>query len=317
MQQNYSYIIVKIKYVMVEGAGFEPAKPKRLIYSQLGLTAPQPLQSERGILGVMIEVVNKNPLDKEKILSKLSNEFRSKVVLEVFDTISSTNDYLLKKEKNKDKDIKICIAEEQTKGRGRRGKSWISPKFKNIYFSLNSYLKKEDLSGLSIAVALSVSKVLTKINVMSLIKWPNDLLVGNKKICGILIETAKVGESTKVVIGIGINVNMEYSELIDQEWTSIKLEKKQSVDRNSIITEMINQLCITLNKFEQEEFDYFINKFTSLDLLRDKEFTLKDKPNETFIGKGIDNKGLLVAQSLKDQRIVKFSSGEVSLKLKK
>ena len=302
---------------MVEGAGFEPAKPKRLIYSQLGLTAPQPLQSERGILGVMIEVVNKNPLDKEKILSKLSNEFRSKVVLEVFDTISSTNDYLLRKEKNKNKDIKICIAEEQTKGRGRRGKSWISPKFKNIYFSLNSYLKKEDLSGLSIAVALSVSKVLTKINVVSLIKWPNDLLVGNKKICGILIETAKVGELTKVVIGIGINVNMEYSELIDQEWTSIKLEKKQSVDRNSIITEMINQLCITLNKFEQEEFDYFLNKFTSLDLLKDKEFTLKDKPNETFIGKGIDNKGLLIAQNLKDQRIVKFGSGEVSLKLKK
>ncbi len=301
----------------MEGAGFEPAKPKRLIYSQLGLTAPQPLQSERGILGVMIEVVNKNPLDKEKILSKLSNEFRSKVVLEVFDTISSTNDYLLRKEKNKNKDIKICIAEEQTKGRGRRGKSWISPKFKNIYFSLNSYLKKEDLSGLSIAVALSVSKVLTKINVMSLIKWPNDLLVGNKKICGILIETAKVGELTKVVIGIGINVNMEYSELIDQEWTSIKLEKKQSVDRNSIITEMINQLCITLNKFEQEEFDYFLNKFKSLDLLKDKEFTLKDKPNETFIGKGIDNKGLLIAQNLKDQRIVKFSSGEVSLKLKK
>ena len=301
----------------MEGAGFEPAKPKRLIYSQLGLTAPQPLQSERGILGVMIEVVNKNPLDKEKILSKLSNEFRSKVVLEVFDTISSTNDYLLRKEKNKNKDIKICIAEEQTKGRGRRGKSWISPKFKNIYFSLNSYLKKEDLSGLSIAVALSVSKVLTKINVMSLIKWPNDLLVGNKKICGILIETAKVGELTKVVIGIGINVNMEYSELIDQEWTSIKLEKKQSVDRNSIITEMINQLCITLNKFEQEEFDYFLKRFTSLDLLRDKEFTLKDKPNETFIGKGIDNKGLLIAQNLKDQRIVKFSSGEVSLKLKK
>ena len=301
----------------MEGAGFEPAKPKRLIYSQLGLTAPQPLQSERGILGVMIEVVNKNPLDKEKILSKLSNEFKSKVVLEVFDTISSTNDYLLRKEKNKNKDIKICIAEEQTKGRGRRGKSWISPKFKNIYFSLNSYLKKEDLSGLSIAVALSVSEVLTKINVMSLIKWPNDLLVGNKKICGILIETAKEGELTKVVIGIGINVNMEYSELIDQEWTSIKLEKKQSVDRNSIITEMINQLCITLNKFEQEEFDYFLKKFTSLDLLKDKEFTLKDKPNETFIGKGIDNKGLLIAQNLKDQRIVKFSSGEVSLKLKK
>ena len=301
----------------MEGAGFEPAKPKRLIYSQLGLTAPQPLQSERGILGVMIEVVNKNPLDKEKILSKLSNEFRSKVVLEVFDTISSTNDYLLLKEKNKNKDIKICIAEEQTKGRGRRGKSWISPKFKNIYFSLNSYLKKEDLSGLSIAVALSVSKVLSKINLMSFIKWPNDLLVGNKKICGILIETAKVGELTKVVIGIGINVNMEYSELIDQEWTSIKLEKKQSVDRNSIITEMINQLCITLNKFEQEEFDYFLKKFTSLDLLKDKEFTLKDKPNETFIGKGIDNKGLLIAQNLKDQRIVKFSSGEVSLKLKK
>ena len=301
----------------MEGAGFEPAKPKRLIYSQLGLTAPQPLQSERGILGVMIEVVNKNPLDTEKILSELNDELKTKVDLEVFDTISSTNDYLLRNEKNKNKDIKICVAEEQTKGRGRRGKSWISPKFKNIYFSLNSYLEKEDLSGLSIAVALSVSKVLSKINVMSMIKWPNDLLVGNKKICGILIETAKIDKLNKVVIGIGINVNMEYSELIDQEWTSIKLEKNQSVDRNPIITEMINQLCTTLNKFEQEEFDYFLNKFKSLDFLKDKEFNLKDKPKETFIGKGIDNKGLLIAQNLKDQRIVKFSSGEVSLKLKK
>ena len=242
---------------------------------------------------------------------------RSKVVLEIFDTISSTNDYLLKEEKSKDKDLKICIAEEQTKGRGRRGKSWISPKFKNIYLSLSSYLKKEDLSGLSIAVAVSVSIVLRKFNVTSLIKWPNDLLVGNKKICGILIETTKVDELTKVVIGIGINVNMEYSELIDQEWTSIKLEKKQSVDRNSIFTEMINQLCITLNKFEQEEFDFFLKEFASLDLLKDKEFTLKDKSKETFIGKGIDNEGLLIAQNLKDQRIVKFSSGEVSLKLKK
>ena len=301
----------------MEGAGFEPAKPKRLIYSQLGLTAPQPLQSERGILGVMIEVVNKNPLDKEKILSKLNNEFKSKVVLEIFDTISSTNDYLLKKEKNKNKDLEICIAEEQTKGRGRRGKSWISPKFKNIYFSLSSYLKKEDLSGLSIAVALSISKVLTKINVKSLIKWPNDLLVRNKKICGILIETAKVGELTKVVIGIGINVNMEYSELIDQKWTSIKLEKKQSVDRNPIVTTMINRLCSTLNKFEQKEFEYFRKKYAPLDLLKNKKFTLKDSLNETFIGKGIDDKGLLIAQNLKNQKMVKFSSGEVSLKLKK
>ena len=135
-----------------------------------------------------MDVVNKNPLDKEKILSKLSNHLSRKVSLEIFDTISSTNDYLLKGEIKKDKKIKICIAEEQTKGRGRRGKSWISPKFKNIYFSLSLFLEKEDLSGLSIAIALSVSEVLTEFNVEALIKWPNDLLVGNMKICGILIE---------------------------------------------------------------------------------------------------------------------------------
>ncbi|MFL2752958.1 MAG: biotin--[acetyl-CoA-carboxylase] ligase [Gammaproteobacteria bacterium] len=281
------------------------------------MTAPQPLQSERGILGVMMDVVNKNPLDEEKILSKLSNHLSRKVSLEIFDTISSTNDYLLKGETKKDKKIKICIAEEQTKGRGRRGKSWISPKFKNIYFSLSLFLKKEDLSGLSIATALSVSEVLTEFNVEALIKWPNDLLVRNKKICGILIESAKEAESTKVVIGIGLNVNMEYSELIDQKWTSIKLERKQSIDRNLIIVEMINKLSSTLIKFEREEFGYFHEKFTSLDLLKNKKFTLKECPNVTYTGKGIDSKGLLIAQNLKDQNIVKFSSGEVSLKLKK
>ena len=122
----------------------------------------------------MIEVVNKNPLDKEKILSKLSNESRSKVVLEVFDTISSTNDYLLRKEKI-DKDIKICIAEEQTKEEVEEVNRGLVLNLR-IYIFPKLIFEKEDLSGLSIAVALSVSEVLNKINVMSLIKWPNDLL---------------------------------------------------------------------------------------------------------------------------------------------
>ena len=173
-----------------------------------------------------LEVVNKNPLDKEKILSKLSNEFRSNVVLEVFDTISSTNDYLLRKEKNKNKDIKYALQKSKLKVEDEEVNRGLVLNLR-IYIFLNSYLNKEDLSGLSIAVALSISEILTKINVMSLIKWPNDLFVGNKKPCGILIETAKEGELTKVVIGIGINVNMEYSELIDQDWTPLKLEKKQ------------------------------------------------------------------------------------------
>ncbi len=264
-----------------------------------------------------MEVVNKNPLDKKKILSKLNNHLRTRVSLEIFDSISSTNDFLLKREIKEDKKMKICIAEEQTKGRGRRGKSWISPKFKNIYFSLGSFLKKEDLSGLSIATALSVSEVLTEFNIKALIKWPNDLLVKNKKICGILIETAKEDELIKVVIGIGLNVNMEYSELIDQKWTSMKLEKKQSIDRNLIIVEMIKKLSSTLIKFEREDFGYFNERFAPLDILRNKEFTLKENPSVTYTGKGIDNKGLLIAQNLKGQNIVKFSSGEVSLKLDK
>ena len=114
-----------------------------------------------------------------------------------------------------------------------------------------------------------------------------------------------------------------FSDFLSLREELIKKDKSIAWDigklRIEIFKEKIKGLVSSndIQKISEDAFDYFLKKFTSLDLLKDKEFTLKDKPNETFIGKGIDNKGLLIAQNLKDQRIVKFSSGEVSLKLKK
>lgn len=144
----------------------------------------------------------------------------------------------------------LIVAGSQTAGRGRRGRSWESPEEKNIYMSI--YLKPEfDVEKapmLTIVMAYSVAKALR--NVFGLeaeIKWPNDLVLNKKKICGILTEmNVKQGAIEYVVIGTGINVgNRSFPEELQQSATSVWLETGQQFSRAQIIAEI-------MNVFEQE-----------------------------------------------------------------
>ena len=150
----------------------------------------------------------------------------------VFDKLPSTNDYA-KKLKNLNEDVAI-IAKRQTKGRGTKGRSFVSCDG-GIYLTLVKLypcLAKDSFS-IMIGSALSVVKTLRAFGINAGIKWPNDILVNNKKICGILIENVFEGESVKkAVIGIGLNVNNEISEEIKDIAISCKqiLNKELSVD---------------------------------------------------------------------------------------
>ena len=131
--------------------------------------------------------VNEKSLNREKILSFLDINQNQRVNLEVFNQIDSTNSYLLKKDQEIDV-FNVCAAEMQTKGRGRSGKSWESPKNSNIYFSIGTLLNEtiSDLDGFSILVALDIQKALKKLyEINSQIKWPNDLYLNEKKFGGI------------------------------------------------------------------------------------------------------------------------------------
>ena len=148
--------------------------------------------------------VNQNKLNSENILSFLNIDKNLKVNLEIFDQIDSTNSYLLNK-KQAVNELNICIAEMQTKGKGRSGKIWESPKEKNIYLSIGSVLDNEisELDGFSIFIALMICDALKDLyKIKAKIKWPNDLYLENKKFGGILIETKMVNKKLYIVICI-------------------------------------------------------------------------------------------------------------------
>jgi BirA family biotin operon repressor/biotin-[acetyl-CoA-carboxylase] ligase len=151
----------------------------------------------------------------------------------------------------------LVLAEQQTAGRGRRGRKWVSPVAQNVYYSL--LLRIEDglrqLEGLSLVVGLAVIQALRESGVQDVVlKWPNDVLVGQKKIAGILLElVGDPADICHVVIGIGINVNMQKAE-VDQQWTSVQLETGSAVDRNALVAQVSLQLQRYLDRHKEAGF---------------------------------------------------------------
>lgn len=163
------------------------------------------------------------------------------------DAIDSTNAYLKRTMRVRQlEDYTVAVAEVQTSGRGQQGTSWVSEPGKNLIFSV---FKK--FSGfyatqhfyLNLMVSLSIYRTLEELNIPNLrIKWPNDILSGNYKICGILIETILAGEMIKsAVIGVGLNLNQtQFPELPNA--TSLKLLTGRSFDRDEVLQMVIENL---------------------------------------------------------------------------
>ena len=172
-----------------------------------------------------------------------------------FDTISSTNDLAkqLLSEGEIGNENTIILADEQTKGRGKGESFFYSPKGDGVYMSAILVNANIDLRVISIAVSLAIFKVFDQLIKNGIkIKWPNDILINNKKACGILIESAMTWDCNAqpyVIIGIGINVNNDYfSDEISHLATSLKKESKMFIDRNIIVSSILKELDILLKK---------------------------------------------------------------------
>lgn len=158
------------------------------------------------------------------------------------DEVSSTNDYI----RQHDEHLTLCWAESQTKGRGQKGNSWESEKGQNLTFSF--LLHPEQLPArrqflLSKAVSLAVVEALRTTGTEARIKWPNDIYVGDRKICGILIEHDLSGNGMirRSVVGIGINVNQEHFRSDAPNPTSLLLETGRRWDRETLLTAFIER----------------------------------------------------------------------------
>ena len=213
----------------------------------------------------------------------------------------------------------VILAERQLAGRGRRGRKWVSPFAENIYYSLVLRMDggMRQLEGLSLVVGLAVLSALREMGIERAgLKWPNDMLVGNKKIAGILLEL--VGDPADVchlVIGIGINANMRVASEVDQAWTSVFLESGKAINRNSLVSSLNQSLLTYLKRHESSGFAAIQAEWESNHLWQGREVSLiagVHQVDGTVMG--IDQQGALRLRVEGEEKV--FSGGELSLRLR-
>lgn len=236
-----------------------------------------------------------------------------------FDTTDSTNIQAKKIANETNTNGTILVAEEQTLGRGRLGRQWISPKHKGIWMSviLTPEILPSEAHKISIIAAAAVQISLTNLGISSLIKWPNDILINNKKVCGILTEmSAELNKINYVVVGIGINVNSDqddFPEELKNIATSIKIELKKTINRKELFADIIDN-------FEKLYLDFIENKSIekSISIVRDFSIlknqivvinNIKDSIKAKVLD--IDDEGYLIVEH--NNEIIRVFSGEVSL----
>jgi len=258
-----------------------------------------------------------NPIDllNEKIIRSLSNNSDVKVE----QILDSTNQWLLDKIPHLNNG-QACIAEYQLAGRGRRGRTWVSPFASHLYFSYYWRFESgiDKLSGLSLLVGIATVNALEKIGIEGVgLKWPNDLYYQGKKLAGILIElNAQANEACHTVIGIGINVRMppEQAKLIDQPWIDLSSLSNEKVDRNRLSATLISELHNLLPEYEKSGLQPYLKRWFDLDCFLNKPVNvlLADK-NKAGICRGIDENGALLLDC--DGSTETYIGGEVSLRL--
>jgi BirA family biotin operon repressor/biotin-[acetyl-CoA-carboxylase] ligase len=236
----------------------------------------------------------------------------------VHQTIDSTNAEAMRLINAKEALPVLVLAEQQTAGRGRRGRKWVSPFGQNLYYSVALRLDggMRRLDGLSLLVGLAVVDTLHDLGIKSAgLKWPNDILVGQKKLAGVLLElSGDPADVCHVVVGIGININMRESENVDQAWTSMSLELGRVLDRNDVVCALSRRLKVYLAGHHQHGFIAYREQWERKHLWQGMMVTLSTGA-QTIEGivVGVGRDGALRLEI--DGREEQFSGGEVTLRL--
>ncbi len=215
--------------------------------------------------------------------------------------------------------IVVC-ADMQTAGRGRRGRNWVSEKGDSLLFSLllRPDISPDKASQITLLMALAVTKLLREQYGMdAAIKWPNDIVINGKKICGILTELyPDVDSNYFVIVGCGINVGQKVipDELKDMA-TSLFLESGSMILTEELLQGVLAEFEWYYDRFLQKEsLEEFTDEYNAWLISLDKEVWVLD-PKEEFTGisKGINDKGELLVQ-LADGTITQVYAGEVSVR---
>lgn len=258
-------------------------------------------------------------LERDDILQALPTEVRSRVAaLEVAWSLDSTNSELLRRQTPVDA-ATILLAEQQTGGRGRRGRTWASPVAANLYLSIARHFSGglARLGGLSLVAGIAVAEALRAQGFADIaLKWPNDLVVGGRKLGGLLVEGGgEHGGPVRAVIGVGINVRMPeaFARAIDQPWIDLAAMAISPPSRNAIAAQVLRQMLPALDQFDEEGLAPFLSRYASLDALAGREVLIHSAlGTEQGFAEGIAADGALQVRMAGQLRNV--HAGEVSVR---
>ena len=211
----------------------------------------------------------------------------------------------------------LCVAHFQTKGRGRQGRSWVNRQGECLMFSLGWTFDKPqyELGSLALVVALACRRALADIGLDVNIKWPNDLVVANDKLAGILIETARVENKTVAIIGIGINfVLPKEVENATSVQALFQTASKQGVSVKTLLNAVLAQLDVLLSEYAQNGFASCVGEYDAANRDTDRPVLLLQEGRVVHEGvvKGVDAQGALRLQTDKGEKTI--VSGEISLR---
>ena len=241
--------------------------------------------------------------------------------LRLFGTVSSTNEVLRALAKDGAADGTVVIADEQTAGHGRHGKPWFSPPGVNLYASVlfRPTIPPREVPGFSFIVSLALSDAIQAEGLEPAIKWPNDVLVGKKKVAGSLAECATSGTRVDyVILGVGVNLNVTAVALwgalgeAAQAAGSLAAAARRKIDRSAFAATFLNALERWAGIFAEKGPAPVLAAWRDRDILTGRRVLVRD--GETYDGRvlGVDRQGYL---ALRDSQGVRrrVLTGEIRL----
>ena len=213
----------------------------------------------------------------------------------------------------------VVTAKKQTAGKGRRGRSWESPADENLYFSilLRPSLEPEKAPMLTLVMAYSVAKVLQREEIQVLIKWPNDLVLSGKKVCGILTEMNLSGAQVEdVIVGVGLNVNtMKFPDELEDKATSLRKETLRELECGELLQLILKEFDKQYQRFlENQDLEFLQEDYNAMLINRDREVMVLE-PGKEYLAKalGINKLGELLVRK-EDGSTEAVFAGEVSVR---
>jgi BirA family biotin operon repressor/biotin-[acetyl-CoA-carboxylase] ligase len=241
--------------------------------------------------------------------------------LEVFDSIDSTNTYLAGVPAPPRGRLRVAIANEQTAGRGRQNRQWVSPRGLGLYQSLAYTVetKRDDISALTLALGVGVLEALATHGISSVrLKWPNDLVAEDAKLGGLLAETRTADDALVVIAGIGINVAMDERtrSLAASGWAQrgIALADISATvpDRNALASAVTNAVAAVFRGFEATGLAGYVERWRAADWLLGQGIRVESTAAvHAGIAAGVDDTGALLVET--ESGLVPVTAGTVSM----